>query len=276
MPAADRWGDGVVACAAGRPGAGSAQLKFLVVGVGTVDGRMSTNMGGFWMSSVRIGYIGIVLLVVGTLAGCSVLQSATGKGCGNNGWCGEADEADAQGPVGARQKEHHGLLWPPYPRPVGERMEFWQIFHHAHYWPYPYNCQDRDYVRSFSALQVAKGWTAQTTLYDYHFDPDTHQLNQSGRLMLAWILGNAPPEHRKVYVQTASSEYASQQRLAHVQEEVNKLTDELQAPTVALRLTEPLGRPAVEADMIRRNELDTMLPPRITYEAPPTGTGEGG
>jgi hypothetical protein len=38
-----------------------------------------------------------------------------------------------------------------------------------------------------------------------------------------------------------------------------------------LRVTSPVGRPAVEIDMIRRAEMSTIPNPRITYEALPTG-----
>ena len=176
-------------------------------------------------------------------------------------------------PIGARQVTKKGKQWPPYPRPTGPANLPSHLYHAAHYWPHPYNCQDREYVRSLSGAQTSNGWITMTTLYDYHFDPDTHQLNASGRMQVRWILENAPARHRYTFVQRGIDQAASEVRLAAVKNEAVLLVGEEQAPPVLLRITSPLGRPAEEVDALRRKERDTIVNPRIT---PPIGTNNIG
>lgn len=180
--------------------------------------------------------------------------------------------ARAADPIGARQYEKHGKQWPPYPRATGPANLPSHLYHAEHYWPHPYNCQDRDYIRAFSAAQVSNGWVTMTTLYDYHFD-EAHQLNESGRMQLRWILENAPTQHRYAFVQAGIDNATSQSRLAAVKNEATQLVGADQAPPVLIRVTSPLGRPAEEVDAIRREERKTILPPRIT---PPIGTNNLG
>ena len=175
-------------------------------------------------------------------------------------------------PIGAKQVEKHGKLWPPFPRSTGPANLPSHLYHAEHYWPHPYNCQDRDYVRSITAAQVSNGWVTMTTLYDYHFD-ETHQLNESGRLQLRWILENAPNRHRFAFVQAGVDNATSQSRVVAVKNEATLLVGADQAPPVLVRVTSPLGRPAEEVDEIRRMERKSMVNPRIT---PPIGTNNIG
>lgn len=171
-------------------------------------------------------------------------------------------------PIGARQVYKHGKLWPPFPRPTGPANLPSHLYHAEHYWPYPYNCQDREYVRAISASQISNGWVTMTTLYDYHFD-DTQQLNESGRLQLRWILENAPTRHRHAFVQAGVNQATSDARVAAVKQEAVQLVGADQVPPVLVRVTSPLGRPAEEVDAMRRKERETIEKPRIT---PPIGT----
>lgn len=180
--------------------------------------------------------------------------------------------ARAEEPIGARQVEKHGKLWPPFPRATGPANLPSHLYHAEHYWPHPYTCQDRDYVRSISAAQTSNGWVTMTTLYDYHFD-EKHQLNESGRMQLRWILENAPAKHRYAFVQAGIDNATSQFRMAAVKNEATQLVGADQAPPVLIRVTSPLGRPAEEVDAIRRMERETMVSPRIT---PPIGTNNLG
>ena len=178
----------------------------------------------------------------------------------------------ASDPIGARQVEKHGKLWPPFPRSTGPANLPSHLYHAEHYWPYPYTCQDRDYVRAISSAQTSNGWVTMTTLYDYHFD-ESHKLNESGRMQLRWILENAPARHRYAFVQAGIDNATSQFRLAAVKNEATLLVGADQVPPVLIRVTSPLGRPAEEVDAIRRKERETIVNPRIT---PPIGTNNLG
>lgn len=171
-------------------------------------------------------------------------------------------------PIGAKQVEKHGKLWPPFPRATGPANLPSHIYHAEHYWPHPYNCQDSDYVRTISAAQVSNGWVTMTTLYDYHFD-DTQQLNEPGRMQLRWILENAPTRHRFAFVQAGIDNASSETRLAAVKAEATQLVGADQIPPVLIRVTSPLGRPAEEINDIRKLQQKSIFKPIIT---PPIGT----
>jgi len=180
---------------------------------------------------------------------------------------------EAQKPVGARQLEKRGKVWPPYPRPADDGgQQLSHEYHAAHYWPWPYFCDDRRYVRSLSDTQIGVGWMTETTLYSYHFAEETNLLTDAGRLHLRWVIENAPPQHRAVYVQAAESADASQARLAAVQKSAAEFAASGSVPPITLRVTSPLGRPALEVDAIRRAEIGSIPEPRIPIEAQATGT----
>uniref|UniRef100_A0A7C4LNY6 OmpA-like domain-containing protein n=1 Tax=Schlesneria paludicola TaxID=360056 RepID=A0A7C4LNY6_9PLAN len=177
----------------------------------------------------------------------------------------------AQDPPGARQVEKKGKLWPPFPRPQGEPQRWEHQYHHAHYWPYPYSCQDQAYVRGVIDQQAGNGWIAATTLLDYHFQDDTQELNSAGRRQLQWILTQAPLAYRGVYVAQGTSPQIGQLRIAKVREALDELGLDASAPVV-LRPASPYGRPAEEIDFLRRLELQSTPRPRLFV----VGTGTRG
>lgn len=186
-------------------------------------------------------------------------------------------------PVGTRQHCRCGQLWPPYARPTGEHQECSAGFHANHYWPYPYMCRDRAAVHQVLDLQTANGWMMETTLYDYHFDPETNRLTKAGELQLQWILHQVPPQHRAAYVQLTADPVSDRQRLAHVRETALALVGAENLPPVYARYATPNGRPAREINAVRQMELVTQPAPRIIYmttqsggntnSAAPGGTG---
>ncbi|WP_437203225.1 hypothetical protein [Planctomicrobium sp. SH664] len=176
-------------------------------------------------------------------------------------------EAHAAEPTGSRQVYKYGKLWPPYPRPVGDHQPFWQKFHSTHYWPLPYVCADRETVHTFLDTQVQNGWTSATTLYEYHFDPQTNDLNSSGRAQLAWILTHVPEQYREVYVSIASTPEISSSRMSSVEKTLASYAGAGQHVAVVPRLADPVGRPAAEVQFIFKSALENQLPPKIEYQS---------
>jgi uncharacterized membrane protein YgcG len=165
-------------------------------------------------------------------------------------------------PPGARQVEKHGKLWPPFPRPRGEEQTFKHKYHHTHYWPHPYVCDDRSYVASMLQQQSANGWIHATTLHDYHFDPETHQLNTAGQSHLAWILTDVPAQFRTVYIAQGADAVVGQTRSALAQQ----LAPQLVPGGAAAYVVKPdrfLGRPAQEIDTLQRLDLQSIPRPRL-------------
>ncbi len=191
-------------------------------------------------------------------------------------WSEEWYALKATEPVGARQRCYKGKVWPPRPRPVGPQQQFSHRYHAAHYWPWPYNCQGRAYVRNVVSNQVANGWTTETTLYDYHFEEDTQELTHAGRSHLAWILREIPPQRRVAFVQTVLDPSVNEVRMQNVQLAAHEMVGEEHCPPIVPRVTSPVGTPAEYTDAIQRAIRDSIPEPRIQFNPNPTGVGTGG
>jgi hypothetical protein len=213
--------------------------------------------------------VALSLLCLSAVTLCaSVARAQDANTCPEPRWHTEAWwRLRAQEPVGTRQVEHDGKLWPPYPRPVGPEQPCAHIYHAEHYWPWPYMCTDRQVVLDMSRIQEANGWLSETTLYDYHFNAETNELTVPGKLQLKWILENVPPSYRTVWLQQAEDQAVSQQRMVNVRAIASRFVSQTNLPTIAFRPTTAPGRPAVEVDHIRRKELESIPNPRIAFEA---------
>ena len=208
------------------------------------------------------------ILLIGNV--CSTLPVVAGDG---PWWHSEAWYAErACDPPGTRQKVKYGKQWPPFARPEGKNMTFWHKYHHAHYWPHPYNCEDRDFVHGILQQQANNGWEVAMTLHDYHFDPETNRLNTAGEAQLRWMLTQAPVNYRTPYVSRGYNEDIGQFRLAQVQQLARELTNG-NPPPIVLKNDSFLGRPAVEIDTLRRLELQSIPQPRLFVIGSSQGSG---
>src|SRR5262245_26550816 len=76
-------------------------------------------------------------------------------------------------------------------------------YHANAQWPWPYVCPDRIAVQEPFAIMVNNGWRRQNLLGAHHFIPETNQLNAAGQLRVQWIMTQAPPDRRGIYVERA-------------------------------------------------------------------------
>ena len=211
------------------------------------------------------------------LSGCVALRRNTDKVSahekGSKAWWAER----ANDPIGGRQKLHHGKLYPPFARPTGPEQQLSHTFHAAHYWPHPYCEQDRVFVENIYNDQIANGWNDATTVYEYHFDPTTHELTQPGQNHIRWMMEQAPPSRRVAYVQSTYDNAIDQVHLAAVRLAVNHFTGNgTTIPPVVLRHCSPNGRPAEEIQAIRTAELNAIVAPTISGAIQGAGGGGGG
>jgi hypothetical protein len=183
-------------------------------------------------------------------------------------------EMRAGEPPGRRQFYYGGKFWPDRPRPTGEDLPWLHTYHASHYWPHPYNCEDRAIVNAFSSIQVQNGWTEATTFFDYHFDANTNELNHAGRQHLEWILSQVPVECRMAYVAQSFDPSINITRVAALEQEMASLVGPEHSLPVLLRVASPSPRPAGEIDAIYQLRSTNILPPIITYSA--EGGGGGG
>jgi len=178
-------------------------------------------------------------------------------------------------PPGSRQISAHGRFWPPQARPVGKKQSFIHAYHYAHYWPYPHNCEDRDYTYNIMDIQAANGWLSATTLHDYHFDADTQKLTEGGRSHLLWVAQSVPSQYRTVYVSQGDSREMAQLRL-QITEQFYRDMGIPNPPPILARAEVFVGRPAVEVDRIRQLELQSIPRQRLFFIGSATSASMGG
>lgn len=181
----------------------------------------------------------------------------------------------ADDPPGARQLSKYGKFWPPYPRPTGRKQTFMHQYHTAHYWPYPYNCQDKADVQNLLDAQASAGWVTATTLHDYHFDADTQKLTDAGQNHLLWVLHSVPVQYRTVYVSQGPTTEMGQLRMAQAEQFLRE-TGGANVPPLVMRYEVFNGRQANEVDRLRTLELQSIPAPRLFMIGAASRGGAGG
>lgn len=197
------------------------------------------------------------------VAGGPNCDNACGDSKGPKRWSDEWYALNTGKPIGVGQVHKFGQAWPPYARPC-ETPQFSEMFHAAHYWPYPYVGQDRDSVRQYFVVQQQNGWVNATTMYEYLFDAETNELTTAGRGHVAWMLFNAAIHPEAIFVQKTYDTSADSARLANVQAAATELLGGATPPAIVLRHAKAVGRPAEEVDLIRRNELESYRQPVLS------------
>lgn len=110
---------------------------------------------------------------------------------------------------------------------------FWE----NHMWPQQYAGPARRGICQSIEVMTANGWRRNNLLGKYHFQPNGEQLNEAGRLKTEWILTQAPPARRTVYVQRDLNAELTAGRIESVQQFAANMT--------------PAGEPDVQETHIR-------------------------
>lgn len=132
-------------------------------------------------------------------------------------------------------------------------------------WPQPFVRPDRYTVRAPFAVMVANGWRRQNMLSDHHFSPQTHELTEAGQLRVRWILTQAPPAYRAVYVHVAEDAEKTAKRLESVQQLAAQLVPHGELPQVLQTDIPDHGWPAERVEAINRALQGSTNTPRIPY-----------
>lgn len=173
-------------------------------------------------------------------------------------------------PIGARQVYKYGKIWPVTPRPPEPNAKIIHRYYYSHYWPHPHDCRDRAVVYTYTRTQESRGWADATTLYDYHFNPDTQELTDAGALHLRMIMEDTPSQYRRAFVQTSLNSGVNEARVASVQNAVAHLSGGVGNVPVELRNTRAFGRSASEIELLNKAIITSAPQPRIQY-----GTSSG-
>jgi hypothetical protein len=129
-------------------------------------------------------------------------------------------------------------------------------------WPEPFVYADRDAASRPREIMVANGWERQNQLSDFHFEPGSAQLNESGRLRVSWILREAPATHRTVFVHATLDPQMNLQRMQAVQQYVEQTSFGFPAPVVQSHRTDD-GVPAEQIDTVAKRAAAAALPPKL-------------
>lgn len=210
----------------------------------------------------RISQIAATLVLGLCLSGCATGPLSSHDGCGPEPGSPEWWSQQANSPSGVRATCHKGKVWPARHRPTGERQQFSHTYHAAHYWPLPYVCQDRAYVKEIIGNQQLNGWQQATTLDSRFFDED-EQLNGPGEAKLLNIMELTPIAYRTVYVQQSRQVEIDNIRISNVQQRVMELTQGQENVPVELRRGRTYSRPASEVKIINDLYNSSIPTPRL-------------
>ncbi len=139
------------------------------------------------------------------------------------------------------------------------------------HWPSPHLCPDRKHAVAPFDTMVRNGWRRQNLMGAHHFDPETSALNDAGKIKIRWIMTQAPPEFRQVFVERSDEPQNTEQRIAAVQEFSTQVaTDGVPAMVTETHLVSQ-GRPATVVDSVNTRFHENMKLPVLP--AVSLGTG---
>jgi hypothetical protein len=128
-------------------------------------------------------------------------------------------------------------------------------------WPYPYFCPDRAAVREPFELMTRNGWRRQNLIGPHFFNPHTNQLTAAGELQVRWIMTQAPPQWRQVFVERSIDPSITADRIAATRDYASRVTLDGQMPEVFETNLVADGRPASIVDITNVKFLDNMPVP---------------
>jgi hypothetical protein len=97
---------------------------------------------------------------------------------------------------------------------------------------------------------INNGWRKQNLLGKQHFDAHGEQLTEAGRLKVEWILTQAPPHRRSIYVQRAADAEDTALRVQSVQELAATMTSSTGLANVQETHIRDEGHPAGAVDAV--------------------------
>lgn len=128
-------------------------------------------------------------------------------------------------------------------------------------WPYPYMCPDRAAVREPFEVMVRNGWRRQNLLGPHFFNPQTNQLTTAGELHVRWIMTQAPPQFRQVFVERSIDPAITAERIAATRSYAARVSLDGQLPEVFETNLVAEGRPAAIVDITNSKFMENMPVP---------------
>jgi len=136
-------------------------------------------------------------------------------------------------------------------------------FHRNNEWPYTFVYADREATLAPFDVMAYNGWRVQNTISDHHFDENTGELTEAGRIKVQWIVTQAPEQFRTIYVERAESSEITVGRLEEVRIAAVAVVPEGTLPDIAETNVPARGTPADYIDNVGRKYSDSMPAPRL-------------
>lgn len=130
-------------------------------------------------------------------------------------------------------------------------------------WPDAFVPTDRTNARLPFVLMVQNGWKRQNLISDHYFQEDGKTLTDAGKRQIKWILTQAPPHHRTIFVKEGDDADITAARLKAVSETAVKVVGPHQKVDIQITNIDPPGWPAEYVDSVERAYLKTMPDPRL-------------
>jgi len=83
-------------------------------------------------------------------------------------------------------------------------------------WPSQYVPAARRSVQSAYEIMINNGWRRQNLLGAYHFNPNSNELTEAGKLKVKWILSQAPQHRRSIFVERGADPSRTAARVASI------------------------------------------------------------
>lgn len=123
-------------------------------------------------------------------------------------------------------------------------------------WPWPYVCADRIAVHEPFCMMVNNGWRRQNLLGAHHFIENSTKLSTAGEMRVRWIMTQAPPERRTIFVERDLNPSLTADRVATTRNYATLVAFDGAAPVIVESTLMSEGRPAslVDATNVRFQE----------------------
>ena len=150
-----------------------------------------------------------------------------------------------------------------------------EVYFQNSIWPRQYIAPARRGICQSMELMVHNGWRRQNLLGKYHFDPNGDQLTEAGKLKVDWILTQAPPQRRSIFVERAATADQTAQRVQAVQDLAASTSGASTPADVQETHLHDEGHPALAVDAVFTGFTASQRTPSLPTAAGASGGSSG-
>ncbi len=152
--------------------------------------------------------------------------------------------------------------------------QFKATYHDNHMWPSQYVQPSRRGICQSFDLMVANGWRRHNLLGKYDFTTEGEGgLTEAGKLRVKWILTQAPPSRRTIFVERGLDEAATAERIEAVQSLASEMSPGVGVIDVQDTHLRDLDRPAAGVDAVLTGFSANQLLPVLPESSGSSGSG---